>query len=411
MIPVSVEYESAIDATVRKTVAKIEVTWTDPDIDPTISASANDENRINYPDQTGDLIESMSRKWAHLDGTLKPNGTFYPCPTQTQADAGAQMGWWGATRCNGTGVWASPITLTMTFAARPIVALVVVGDSQYNEYPVDFLVKIYNASNTLIHTSTITGNTELKWLQSISSENIADATYMKLIISKWSAPNRVAKIAEFYTAVVETYEGDEIVSMNLLEEREISDGSLPVGNISANELDFSLQNIAIVREGETIIDPFFPSNPNSTYQNVVKKNRRVRAWIGLVLPDDSVEYIALGTFWTGDWTEAEQDSVVSTSARDRMELLRNAVCSTMPVYQNLTMYELAEYLLQNAKTNIPMPDLKWEIDLSLHNFSVPYGYFDRQDYFKCIKDLVTACSGQAYMSRNDVLIITGPGNY
>jgi len=412
MLPVSPTYETAIDATDRKFVPKVEITWTDPFIDMSISASANDENYINYPEQIADLTETMSRKWAHLDGTLKPDGTFYPCPDQAQADAGAQMGWWGATACNGSAVWPGTLpTLTISFAARPILALVVIGDSVYNEYPVNFAIEIYDADDVLLFSESVTGNALLKWKESIADEEITSATYMKLIISKWSTPNRVVKIAEFYTALVETYTGDEVVSLNLLEEREISDGSLPIGNISANELDLSLQNIRIIKDGETVIDPFFPSNPNSYLQNVIKKNRRIRAWIGLILPDTSIEYVSLGTFWSGDWSAEEQESAVSTSARDRMELLRAAICSTLPVYEDVTLYDLAEYLLNNAKIAIPMHDLTWEIDTALQAITVPYGYFPRQDYFACIKQLVTACMGQAYMSRDDVLIITGPGSH
>jgi hypothetical protein len=129
------------------------------------------------------------------------------------------------------------------------------------------------------------------------------------------------------------------------------------------------------------------------------------------LPDDSIEYVPLGTFWSGDWNAEEQNSTISTSARDRMELLRKAICSTLPVYEGISLYDLAENLLNDAKTNIPMPDLSWEIDTLLQGYTVPYGYFPRQDYFACIKDLVTACMGQAYMSRDDVLIITGPGSH
>ena len=79
--------------------------------------------------------------------------------------------------------------------------------------------------------------------------------------------------------------------------------------------------------------------------------------------------------------------------------------------EDVTLYDLAEALLEDAILNIPMPDLSYEIDTALQGFVVPYGFFPRQDYFACIKDIVTACMGQAYMSRDDVLIITGPGNY
>jgi hypothetical protein len=321
------------------------------------------------------------------------------------------MGWWGSDRCSAAAVWApdSYPVLRIEFAARPVLALVVTGDSIYGEYPVDFDVAVYDAADTLLASAAVTGNALMTWRASIAEDDVTDATYMTLTISKWSAPSRVVKILEFYTALVETYTGDEIESMALLEEREISDGSIPIGNIAANELDLSLQNISIIKDGETIIDPFFPSNPDTYLHAVIKKNRRVRAWVGLVLPDDTIEYIALGTFWTGDWSAEEQNAIVSTSCRDRMELLRKAVCSTMPVMLNVSLYDLVEALLEEAKLAIPMQDLVWEIDTALQAFTVPYGFFPRQDYFTCIKDVVTACMGQAYMSRDDVLIITGPG--
>jgi hypothetical protein len=411
MLSVSSEFTTAIKATTRRFVPKVEITWTDPTIDPTVDADATDKNYTSYPVQVADTTIVPSYKYFHLDGACKFDGTYHIAPAASEI-ATVQMGYWSATACNGSAVWGPPYpTITVDFAARPITSLVVSGDSQYNEYPVDFDIEIYDAADALLLSVAITGNNRLNWSQSISDEGINDATYMKLILKKWSSANRVAKILEFYTSIAETYTGDEIVSMNLLEEREVSDGSIPIGNISANELDLSLQNIRIIKDGASIVDPFFPSNPNTYLQNVIKKNRKIRAWLGLVLPDDSVEYLALGTFWSGDWNTGDKDSTVSTSARDRMELLRNAICSTLPVYEDISLYDLAENLLNDAKTNIPMSELTWGIDTELQSFMVPYGYFPRQNYFKCIKDLVTACMGVAYMSRDDVLIINGPSSY
>ena len=411
MLPVTAEFQTAVKATVRRWRPRLAITWTDPTIDPTIDADATDKNYTSYPEQVADTLILPTYKYFHLDGICKFNGTYHIAPAVSEL-ATIQMGYWSATACNGSAQWSGSYpTITVDFAARPITALVVSGDSQYNEYPVDFDIEIYDAADTLLYSVAVTGNNRLNWNLSISDEDIVDATYMKLIIKKWSLANRVAKILEFYTSIAEIYTGDEVVSIILLEEREISDGSIPIGNISANELDLALQNIRIVKDGESIVDPFFPSNPNTYLQNVIKKNRKIRAWLGLVLPDDSVEYITLGTFWSGDWNVNDKDSVVTTSARDRMELLRNAICSTLPVYASISLYDLAENLLNAAKEDIPMADLTWEIDDELENFIVPFGYFPRQSYFKCIKDLVTACMGIAYMSRDDVLIINGPSSY
>lgn len=406
MIGVSPEFETAVKATVRKWRPRIEVTWTDPFIDPAITASANDENRINYPKQVADLVEAPTRKWAHLDGTFKPDGTFYPCPNAVESVLN-QMGWWGATACDVAAEWSPPYpTLTIEFSARPVLAIVVVGDNAYDEYPVDFDVKIYAAGDVLLHTTNVTGNTNIKYVKSIAAEDITDAVKMELIIKKWSAPERVVKITEFYTALVETYEGDDIVSMNLLEESEISEGSLPIGNISCNELDFELQNIKLITSlGETVLNPFYPGNTNSYLRNLIKRNRKVRAWLGLVLPDSSVEYLQLGRFWTGDPKVSERSPVISFSCRDRMELLRKAEFTGSSIYENATLYDLAVTVLEHAIVNIPMTDLVYSIDAALDDIIIPYAYFPKQTYFETIRQIAEACAGRAYMDRDDILHI------
>jgi hypothetical protein len=181
-----------------------------------------------------------------------------------------------------------------------------------------------------------------------------------------------------------------------------------VGNISANELDFELQNIRLVRGAVETIDPFSYENSESYLMNVLKKNRRVVASLGLVLPDSSVEYVTLGTFWTGDWNSSEKSPVVATSARDRMEALRKADYYDSAMLVNDSLKNVLEAVLESAKNNIPMPDLVYSIDDDLYNYLIPYAYFPKQSYFKCIKQCVEACRGQAYMNRNDVLIVTGP---
>jgi hypothetical protein len=194
--------------------------------------------------------------------------------------------------------------------------------------------------------------------------------------------------------------------MNPLEENEISDGSLPVGNISSNELDFQLQNIKLINSlGETTLNPFYPGNTNSYLHNLIKRNRKVRAWLGLVLPDESVEYLTLGKFWTGDPKVSERSPSISFSCRDRMELLRKAEFEGSEVYENATLYDLAETVLNHAIVNIPMTDLVYSISTALQDIIIPYAYFPKQTYFETIRQIAEACAGRAYMGRDDVLYI------
>jgi hypothetical protein len=404
MLPVSPEYESSILATTRQIRARVNITWTDPTIDPSITTDATDKNRICYPDQVVDMNSSMGQKWAHLDAQLKPNGTFYPCPNAAQADSGIQMGYFGATRCNSSRIWAVNPTITIQFDMRPVTSFLVAGDDKYMEFPEDFDIFVYGEDDILLHTEVVTGNDELIWTAEAPA-GLDDVVKMVLEIKKWNVANRVAKISEFYTSVNATYEGDDIETLNILEEREISDGSLPVGNISSNELDLELQNI---RKGE-LIDPFFYGNSDSYLNNVLIPNRRITASLGLVLPDGSIEWIPMGTFWSGDWSAPELGANVSTTARDRMEFLRRNEFTVSELYENVSLKTLAETVLTDAKAKVLiLSDMTWNIDVELDDFIIPIAYFPRQDYFKCLKQIAEACRGQVFMSRSDVLTITGP---
>jgi hypothetical protein len=406
MISVSPEYEAGILATTRQVRGRVVITWTDPFIDPTITASATYKNRICYPDQVADSNLIMSHKWAHLSDELKPNGTFHPAPNAAQAASGIQMGYFGSDRGDDVhGEWdGNNPSITIEFDPRPVQSFLVVGDDKYNEWPKRFKIECFDEFDVLLHTETVTNNTELKWTGAAAA-GLNTVAKMVLTVLQWSVPDRVAKIAEFYTGLNTTYEGDDISTMNILEEREISDGSLPVGNISSNELDLELQNI---RQGD-LIDPYFYGNTNSYLNNLLIPNRRIVASIGLVLPDGSVEWIPMGTFWSGDWSAPETSPNVSTTARDRMEFLRKAEFTTSEIYTSINLKELAEIVLTDAKSKVLfLADMTWTIDVELEDYVIPIAYFPRQDYFKCLRQIVEACRGQVFMSRADVLTITGP---
>jgi len=394
MLSVSADYTAAATATIRDPRARVTVTWTDQDIDQSIAASANDENRVTYTDQVADAVESVPYKWFHLSGDCKLTGDFHPMPNAGEDDD-YQVGWWGADRCDGSAVWGTPYpTLTVTWDARPVNRLRVVGDDKYAEYPVDFTITLYNGV-TLLHTETVTGNAAVEWVLDLSTP-YNSVTEMRLAISKWSAASRVVKIVEVYTEVVEVYT-DDILSLNLQEERELSDGSLPVGNISANELDLRLQNVD---------DRFFPGNTDSLLYTVIKAGRKIVAELGFVLPDGSIEYAALGTFWSGDWDVPLSGTHAGTAARDRMDRLRKMIYTSSDVYHDIDLYDLAEDVLTYAQGL--MPDLSWSIAAALHDYEIEWAWFERKSVFDCLRDIAGACCGQVYMSREDVLTIVGP---
>lgn len=422
MITTSAEYKSAINQAIRHFHGSIDITWSDTSIDPTISASVNDMNRngdawipwtpqaLCFPEQASNSKKNPSYKWAIIGEGLVADGTFHPMPNELEKNS-YECGWIGGTPSNGSAQWSTNPELTLTFESRSMTSLSVVGDSIKNEYPVDFTVKLYNGGS-LLHTETVTSNSQVTWTKTITAVNNVNKAI--ITVSRWSAANRVIKFLEFFSIVKTSYLGDELCLLELLEEREIEDGSIPIGNISCNECYIEMQNIvAAGTYGPGTIDPFYHANDNSQYHDFIKPNRVIEPKIGIRLPgiDDVYEWITLGKYWSGDWDTSMKKGRVSTRAWDRMRLLSKAVFAESQLYKDITLYDLAVLVLTHARDSIQgNADMTWSIDteLQLDDYVIPLAYFPVQSYFKCLKQIVEACRGQCYMSRNDVLTITGP---
>lgn len=275
MYPVSQEFIDKIKADERQVFAKLQVDYTSPFLDQSISVEANETANASFPSQTADSVAEPFAKIASLDGSWVLDGTYALAPTPQEAET-KQMGWWGKQLAGAGGVFVTPYpTLTVSFFPRPITRLQAVGDSKRQEWPVDFAIRLYDGNNTLLHTETVTGNTQIAWSK-VLDEPVTQVEKMELEITKWSHEGRQAKILEFFTSIQETYEGDDILLIHLLEEREVSQGSLPVGNISANEIDIRLNN-------ET--RKFDAGNKQSPLYQLLKANRRIKAWLGVEVDD------------------------------------------------------------------------------------------------------------------------------
>lgn len=262
-------YLDYMKATVRKTYGKVQIDYTDPFLDQSITITANDEATASHKEQVADALTEPAHKYAALDGTWVLDGTYSLAPANP---LNGELGWWGATLAGTGGVFTAPYPmLTVAFTARPIDSLKVVADSKRAEYPVDFVIKLYDAVGTLLYTQTVTGNTLVSWSTAITS--VIGVAKMTLEISKWSHAGRCVKVLEFFTSIQQIYEGDDLLSINLLEEREISQGSLPVGNISSNEIKVSIRNDD---------RRFDAGNTASPLYGLLKPNRRIKAWMGAI---------------------------------------------------------------------------------------------------------------------------------
>ena len=271
MYPVTSEFLELIRADARQIKAKVEISYTDPMIDQSIDVEASENANVSYPTQTADSVSQVPYKWMSLDGSCTLDGSYHLAPIAGDLNR-YQFGWWGAQVAGADGSFVSPYpSLTVMHLPRPVHTLTVTGDGARGEYPRDFTIALYAEDDTLLHTQTITANTDIAWSLNLPAP-VLDVAKQVLTITKWSQPSRQAKIVEFFTSVQESYLADDLTFIQLLEEREVSQGSLPVGNISSNEISIGLVNNN---------KKFDPDNPYSPLNQMLKPNRRIQVWLGI----------------------------------------------------------------------------------------------------------------------------------
>src|SRR5690606_39520396 len=66
--------------------------------------------------------------------------------------------------------------------------------------------------------------------------------------------------------------------------------------------------------------------------------------------------------------------ISATTGRDRLEILKDTDLSISQVYENISLYDLAELVLRDAG----LSRYEYVIDRSLRDITIRYGWFDRR---------------------------------
>jgi len=381
-----------MNQTIRQIHAKAQITYTDPYFSAGIVAEASETGRFTYPAQTLDNVTETAYKWFSLHENVL-DGTYHPLPSNQEIS----VGWWGATLSDAvTGNIAPGVAvLTITFAARLMTTLLVVGDDKLNEYPVDFTVKLYDAGG-LVHNEIVTGNTLNTWTADLTPphDNVIE---LVLEITKWSEPESVVKIAQFFTTIEETYlsENGDIVSVRVLEEMEYAGTTIPQGNVSTNVITLRLNNI----DGK-----FSAGNYESPLYGDLLNNRAIKAWLGADLWPSGVRvWYPLGVFYSRDWITREDETWAEVQGYDSLDRLQRTEFATSEVYESVTLHDLAVTIMTNAG----LTTADWSIDAVLDTgaYTIPYAWFDRMSHREALRLIAAAALGQVYCDRDGIIVL------
>jgi hypothetical protein len=303
------------------------------------SFTVSGEAPISRLSQAINKIREMSHKYATYETDyFRLDGTFYIPPKENEGDS--ELGWWSDVISDQDGIFTTNPTVTFTFTKpHSSIGLTFTFDNQANEYPSEFSVKTYSATDVLLVSQTITNNSSSIYYFDVPLDN-----YSKIVIEiiKWAKPYRRARLVEVDFGVVREYTGDKLISFKVIEEMDLLTSTVP-----SNEMQFVLDNS----------DQLFNIlNPNGIYRYLVP-NQEMTAQIGLLIGENKYEWIPMGKYFLTEWTVEEGAMTSTFVGRDIFTKLEAVDYTTL--LQDTNLYDLAEDILIKSEVE------KYQIDETL----------------------------------------------
>ena len=377
MIDVSREFKQAVYAPVRKTAAKVIFEILDNAAYADATVTATSDAIISKKEQVVNKVRSTSRKYATFEQDyFRLDGSFRIPP---KPDEGSdELGWWSGELCNASGVFDIPQGVTLTFTEpHDSLGLTIHFDAMTNEHASDFDIIAYSAGDTPIATERVRGNTSNSyvWMQGLDAYK-----KIEIIIRKWAKPFRRARIVEIDFGVFQTYEGDKLIKVNLIEQMNVVGDTLP-----ANEIKFTIDNSS---------KDFNILNPQGFYR-FLKERQELSLGIGVEIEEDVYEYVNTKGYYLTDWQSDEGALTTTFTARNIFELLEKDYLQSSSINN---LYDLAVDVLTKAEAPY------FEIDEALKTIPTN-GFVEKITFRKALQCIGIASKSAIYQNKDGILII------
>lgn len=340
----STTFKNNIYAPVRRTAGRVTFDISDQTAAGDVSSiTTTSESPLSVKAQLVNKVRTPTFKVATNEkDRFKLDGSF-SFPDDTIVNNG-ELGWSSATICDSSGVFTPNQTLTFNFTSNHSSAgLTITFDQSTGEYATDFDMTAYDASNAVIDSVSVVGNTDVV---STPLGQLLNYRKVSVTIKKWSVPNRRARVFEVDFGVVRQYGDDGLINMSLTEEFDMMTSKLP-----SPELKFTVDNVDRA---------FNILNPTGFYKYLQQK-QQIIAEIGLELPDGSFEYVQLGQYLLQNWQSNEGSITATFTARTNLDSMssfdyENLSASTKTLYQfavdMFTLCGITNYSIDTALQSI-----------------------------------------------------------
>ena len=229
-----------------------------------------------------------------------------------------------------------------------------------SNYPVDFTLERSTDGITWTTITVVSGNTSAMWGY---RESVPQSLqYVRFIITKISAANSPCKVLQAGALTTICLDYQDVVSLRPLEELS-ADSDTPIGLISANYVEFSLNN------SNRLWDY---NNTSSPFQKITRNKFKVRPFLGVEISSGHYEYVPLGVFYVDSAQTKTNKITAAFLGYDRLYEIKDKTPPVFPAAQNITLYKLFQYLFEGIGLSLSNGD--FQISKYFRQV-IPWGFF------------------------------------
>lgn len=335
--------------------------------------SAVSEPGISRPSQvTNRRSTALNFASFELGGFPLDGSAVVPPRPHEMPDAEIGLILQGLSDANGNFISARTVTLTLPEPESWLALTINWGRSP----AIDFEVEYYNG-DTLLHTTAVTDNTLLEYVDMYGAE---DCDKVVISVTK-AAPYRRVHIAEVSFGAMRTHDKTNTISFDITENFDPLNERTP-----ANELRLEVENFA---EEYNIYDP-------DSISEFIQTGQEIKAKIGAVT-DDGTHYVDMGTYYLTD--VENKGNNLTIKAVNLIGKLQNTSYTTGK-YKTASFAEFAQDVAADAGVTVSFPSSFSERNITAYIPSVSHA--------EAFRRIAQATMTYLYVNRDNIIVFADP---
>lgn len=385
-----------------------------------------------------------TEKYATLDGSTSLNEAFVLANTTASGITGLASD----VCCDDAGYFTGtrPTVKQHYTMSRDMNQVIISGHRKMDQYPVEYDIaiaytdisnrsvlgsgsvpdgcQVHNVTGVKsvsggesIITFSVSGGNAVEQLVSFRDENggeiMIELYRIELIVKKWNSGGKTAKITYFSRDINMNITADEVLSVNVLEEKTTSVEELTYG-ISSNSCTVKVKDTS----------KRFSANPD-----LMKRNKLIQPYIAILehdadgkpIPPSEADYAPLGKFYSHSWEMSSDSSFITCKSYDILyglqEILvdipyeKNAA-GKYAAPENMSVYDIIVKLIEFSNEykrghEVYGLDIACALDPELKNIIVPIVLFDNtKTVWDTLQDVANFAQCYIYANREGKLVAT-----